>query len=84
MKTFGQPGSITPASFTPELPTAMVIEGLMLLREMGMTRRQIVKATGMSEAVIRSHFNTQCSRWKLDDFWGVKGREQGVPGQATQ
>lgn len=76
MKTFGQPGSITPASFKPEMPTAMIIEGLMLLREMGMTRCQMVKATGMSEAVIRTHFNTQYSRWKLDDCWGMKGREQ--------
>ncbi|MEN5279416.1 hypothetical protein ABE527_21120 [Brucella sp. TWI432] len=76
MKTFGQPGSITPASFNPELPTAMIIEGLLLLREMGLTRRQMVKATGMSEYKIRSYFNTTCSQWKLDDYWGVKGRDQ--------
>nr|WP_278437240.1 hypothetical protein [Brucella anthropi] len=76
MKTFGQPGSITPASFTPDLPTQMVIEGLMLLREMGMTRCQMVKATGMSEYKIRSYFNTICNQWKLDDHWGVKGRDQ--------
>lgn len=76
MKTFGQPGSITPASFRPGLPTAMIIEGLMLLREMGMTRRQMAIATGMSEEEICSHFNAQRSPWKLDDCWGVKGRDQ--------
>ncbi|HHV66140.1 MAG TPA: hypothetical protein GXX48_00620 [Ochrobactrum intermedium] len=75
MKTFGKPGSITPESFTPDLPPIMVIEGLTLLREMGMTRRQMVKATGMSEEAIRSHFNTQYSQWKLDDCWGVKGSD---------
>jgi hypothetical protein len=75
MKTFGKPGSITPASFTPELPTQMVIEGLMLLREMGMTPHQMVKATGMSENKIRSYLDMPFNRWKLDDCWGVKGRD---------
>lgn len=76
MKTFGQPGSITPASFTLELPTQMVIEGLMLLREMGMTRRQMVMATGMSEYKIRSYFNTICRTWSIDQCWGVRVREE--------
>lgn len=76
MITFGQPGSITPASFTPDLPTAMIIEGLKLLREMGMTRSQMVKATGMSEYKIHSYFNTICRTWSLDQCWGVRGREE--------
>ncbi|GAA5542443.1 hypothetical protein [Brucella sp. NBRC 113783] len=76
MKTFGQPGSITPASFPPELPTVMVIEGLLLLREMGMPRRQMAKASGMSEQQIQSYLKMTCNRWRLDDCWGVMGREQ--------
>ncbi|MBB5703583.1 hypothetical protein FHS76_003490 [Ochrobactrum daejeonense] len=76
MTTFGKPGSITPASFTPDLPTIMIIEGLALLREMGMTQSEIAKASGMSVYKVRSYFSTICRSWSLDQCWGVRGREE--------
>ncbi|EXL07808.1 hypothetical protein BG46_10885 [Brucella anthropi] len=76
MITFGQPGSITPHSFTPDLPTVMIIEGLTLLREMGMTQNEIAKASGMSVYKVRSYFNTICRTWSIDQCWGMRGREE--------
>lgn len=58
MKTFGKRGSITPASFRPDLPPAVIVEGLALLREMGLTRKQISTDSGMSQAAVSRHFNT--------------------------
>lgn len=76
MKTFGKPGSITAESFKPDLPTVMIIEGLTLLREMGMTQSEIAKASGMSVYKVRSYFSTICRAWSLDQCWGVRGREE--------
>ncbi len=59
MKTFGQPGSITPASFRPDLHPAMVKEGLLLLREMGIDRQAMHAASGMSIASITVHFKAE-------------------------
>lgn len=76
MKTFGKPGSITPESFTPDLPPIMVIEGLTLLREMGMTQSEMAKASGMSHYMVRSYLNTICRTWSIDQCWGTRGREE--------
>ncbi|PRD42338.1 hypothetical protein C5748_16205 [Phyllobacterium phragmitis] len=63
--TFGQPGCITPASFQ-DLHIAMKIEGLLLLQEMGLTRKQMREASGMSEDKIRDCLNTIFSPFKID------------------
>lgn len=67
MKTFGQPGSITPASFRPDLHPASIIEGLALLREMGLSRKQIRDASGYSDRAIREHFSAPCPQIRLPD-----------------
>lgn len=67
MKTFGQPGSITPASFRTDLHPATVIEGLALLREMGLTRKQMREASGFSERALRKHINTPVVKIRLPD-----------------
>lgn len=67
MKTFGQPGSITPASFRPDLHPATVIEGLSLLQEMGLSRRQMREASGLSERAIRAHLSTPSGQIRLPD-----------------
>lgn len=67
MKTFGQPGSITPASFRPDLHPATVIEGLALLQEMGLTRKQMREASGFSERTIRRHLTTSTAQIRLPD-----------------
>ena len=67
MKTFGQPGSITPASFRPDLHPATVIEGLSLLQEMGLSRKQMREASGLSERAIRAHLSTQSGQIRLPD-----------------
>lgn len=67
MKTFGQPGSITPASFTPNLHPATVVEGLALLREMGLTRRQMSNVSGFSERAISRHLTTPTPQIRLPD-----------------
>ena len=67
MKTFGQPGSITPASFRTDLHPATIIEGLALLREMGLTRKQMREASGFSERTIRRHLTTPATQIRLPD-----------------
>ncbi|MEN5299929.1 hypothetical protein ABE530_16485 [Brucella sp. TWI559] len=67
MKTFGQPGSITPASFRTDLHPATIIEGLALLREMGLTRKQMREASGYSERTIRRHLATPAAQIRLPD-----------------
>lgn len=67
MKTFGKPGSITPDSFRPDLHPATVVEGLALLREMGLTRKQMREASGLSESSIRRYFTTPTAQIRLPD-----------------
>lgn len=57
MKTFGQPGSITPASFRPDLHLTMINEGLLLLREMGLNRKEMSTASGLSVRTISGTLN---------------------------
>lgn len=67
MKTFGQPGSITPASFQPDLHPATIVEGLSLLREMGLSRKQIREASGLSDKAVRNYFVTPQDQIRLPD-----------------
>lgn len=67
MKTFGKPGSITPDSFRPDLHPASVVEGLALLREMGLSRKQMREASGLSDRALRTHLNTPCGQIRLPD-----------------
>ena len=67
MKTFGKPGSITPDSFRPDLHPATVVEGLALLREMDLTRKQMREASGLSESSIRRYLATPTAQIRLPD-----------------
>lgn len=57
MKTFGQPHSITPASFI-NLNNNMKMEGILLLKEMGMKMRQVQHASGLSTTQIKECLRT--------------------------
>lgn len=67
MKTFGKPGSITPASFRPGLHLASIVEGLALLREMGLNRKQMRDASGYSDRAIREHLSAPCTQIRIPD-----------------
>ncbi|MEN5300175.1 hypothetical protein ABE530_17805 [Brucella sp. TWI559] len=69
MKTFGQPGSITPASFRPDLHPATILEGLSLLREMGLSRKHIREASGLSDKAVRRYFLAPLDQIQLPDEW---------------
>lgn len=79
MKTFGQPGSITPASFRTDLRLATIIEGLALLREMGLTRKQMREASGFSERTLRRYLAMPIAQIRLPD-----GRTTQIDGEAAQ
>lgn len=75
MKTFGQPGSITPQTFRCDLQPHTIAEGLALLREMGMTRGQIASASGFSLEKIKQHLDVTIKPYLPTSMQNALGRE---------